>query len=146
MGPYTVSGGCHCGDVALKLHTVDNPALLEPRLCCCTYCSRQGAKYVSDPGGELTIEIATGAELVRYAFASGTAAFLTCGRCGVYLAAVCEIDGRTLAVVNANVLELALPEPKIANDFDDERESDRLARRARTWTPVRSPGAFADSG
>ena len=73
--------------------------------------------------------------LVRYRFGLGTADFLLCARCGVYVA--CVIDG-AFATVNVRALAEAsrftqAPRP---NDWSGESADERRARRRATWTPA----------
>jgi hypothetical protein len=76
--------------------------------------------------------------LSRYRFGLGTSEFFTCRRCGVYVAAVCVIDGATYASLNCNVLDdrAAFTQPALRVAYDQEAVADRLARRRRAWTPA----------
>jgi hypothetical protein len=130
-------GRCHCGELQLQLESKLSPEELPHRACSCDFCTRQGARYVSDPAGSLSIESRSAAGPSRYRFATGTADFLFCGRCGVYVGAVCEIEGARYAVINANTLENRLPTEAARKNCEGETEAERTARRARTWTPVR---------
>jgi hypothetical protein len=74
----------------------------------------------------------------RYRFALRTADFIVCRTCGVYVGAVCTIDGATYATLNANVLDdraafTGRPRPV---SFEGETAAERLARRCRAWTPA----------
>jgi hypothetical protein len=81
---------------------------------------------------------AQGAALVRYRFGLKTADFLICGRCGVYVASVCEVDGRPYAVINVNALaeRAAFVSPPVAMTYEGEDTAARMARRKQRWTPV----------
>jgi hypothetical protein len=78
--------------------------------------------------------------LVRYQFGTGTADFLICGRCGVYVGAQMTEDGRYYAIANLNTLDgggefVHTAEPM---DYSGEDSSARRARRASRWTPLGS--------
>jgi hypothetical protein len=73
-----------------------------------------------------------------YRFGSGTAEFLICRRCGVYIGAVGETAAGTRAVINTNCLDdrAAFTQQPTPVDHDSEATEDRLARRATHWTPA----------
>lgn len=82
---------------------------------------------------------ATTGTLRRYRFGLGITDMLICGDCGVYVAAMIEQDGRTLATLNANILDIrdALdPVPQLVS-YAGEAASDRVKRRFARWTPMR---------
>ena len=99
----SLEGACHCGAMGVALEIEDDTAL-SPRHCGCSFCQKHGSLYVSAPSGRLTITLAEPDRVSRYAFGHKTATFLICSRCGVEAAAVCEMDGRLYAVLNANLL------------------------------------------
>lgn len=121
-------GACHCGAVRFQCQ---GPLPQSCRLCQCSYCRKAGARWWSDPAATLVLQGAPAA----YRFGTRTADFLFCPRCGVLVAAYCEIDGRGYAVLNvANVEGLdAAALPWKAFSFDGEDEGARLARRRRNW-------------
>ena len=91
---------------------------------------------VSDPGGEAVL--ALGPETQRYRFATRTTDYLICGRCGVYVGAVAEIDGRPYATLNLNAfddprLDLAAEPVSYAGETAEQKAE----RRRRKWTPAR---------
>ncbi len=61
-----------------------------------------------------------------------------CRRCGVYVAAVATIDGKSYASLNCNVLEdrAAFVQPPQPVDYARENFVERMARRRRAWTPA----------
>lgn len=73
-----------------------------------------------------------------YRFGSGTAEFLLCRRCGVYVGAVCETSAGLRAVVNINCLDdrAAFTQAPAAPDYDGETTDARLDRRATNWMPA----------
>jgi len=70
-----------------------------------------------------------------YAFETKTAEFHVCSRCGVVPLSTSRIDDRLLAVVNVNTFDDVDPLllRKTSASLEGERESERLARRARNW-------------
>lgn len=91
---FVREGGCHCGNIRYSFQTTVPVAELPLRACACSFCTRHGARYTSDPGGKLMIDIAEDGVLSRYRFATQTAEFLVCTRCGVMSAVLARIDGR----------------------------------------------------
>jgi hypothetical protein len=136
-----IRGRCHCGNVAVALETKLAPNAIPLRACACSFCTRHGARALSDPAGRVTITVDDPARLVRYRFALRTADFLVCAACGVYVAAVLTGEGGTYATVNANVLEPweAFRRPASPVSYDGETESARRARRQAKWTPAVVP-------
>ncbi len=131
-------GRCHCGNLEVSFATARSPAELPLRECGCTFCRRHGATAVTDPTGFVEVRIRDRAEVSRYQFALRTAEFLVCRVCGVYVAAVCTTGGRTFATLNANVLDAraSFTSPPARVDYDGETAAQRVARRARGWTPA----------
>ncbi len=128
-----LTGSCHCDNISYRLYTAHQGDALSLRACGCSFCRRMGARYTSDPEGELCIAIADPAAVSRYHFASGTVAFLICARCGGMPAAVTEIGNRTHAVVNANTLDTPLDGDAPAVDFSGETPQEGEERRKRSW-------------
>ena len=129
----THAGGCHCGAVRF---TFDSDKPLAPRACQCGFCRRHGARSVSDPDGSVTLSIGPGT--LRYRFGLGITDFLICGRCGSYVAALAELDGRRFAVLNLNAFDD--PHPALtaaAFSYEGETAESRSARRRARWTPAR---------
>jgi hypothetical protein len=126
------SGSCHCGAIRLSF---ESGRPLAPRACQCTFCRKHGARTVSDPEG--SADIAVGPDALRYRFASHMADYLVCARCGVYVAAVAEIDGRGYATLNLNAFDdpqLELPATPIS--YDGETGAEKEERRRLRWTPL----------
>jgi len=134
---YIYPGGCHCHNVAIRLHSDKTPSELPLRSDSCSFCNKHRAVYTSDPRGEVFVEIGDANLLTRYRFGTRTADFLICKACGVFVAAY--MPEPSLAVVNANVLDARTD--FLANDLgvvdlDGESLDARLARRRARWTPV----------
>ena len=80
------------------------------------------------------------AAVSRYRFGQKTADFIFCIRCGGYLGAVTEEDGKPLMVINLRALD---PQPEglpVAQpmSYEGETTGDRNTRRAARWTPIAS--------
>lgn len=127
-------GGCHCGGLTVEFETAIAPEALPLRECQCKFCRMHGARNATDPAGRLRI-VAAAAALGRYRFALGTADFLVCRRCGVYVA--CTLDDR-VASLNTRVLDEAarLSGPVTPVRYDGETAAERRARRLSRWTPA----------
>ncbi len=137
MAAHEHSGRCHCGDVRWTLRSRLAASELPARACACGFCRAHGALSTSDPAGELRFDAA--ATLTRYRFATGTAEFLCCARCGVYVGALMEADdGRRYGIVNLRTLDGFRAETYAPRPFGYSGESadERRARRASRWTPA----------
>ena len=132
------TGGCHCGNVAVRFDATRPPGALGVRDCGCGFCQRHGARYACDPSGSLDVTVADQDRLIRYRFGHRVADFLVCAVCGVFVCAVTAHDGTTRAVLNINVLDTpdAFPAEATAMDYDGEGEDDRTSRWAARWTPA----------
>ncbi len=95
---------CHCGAIELNFELVQAPEHYQPRACDCDFCRRHSAAFVSDPAGSLSIRCTDAAKLGRYRQGSGTAECLLCRECGVFVGAICEVDGTRYGTVNRRVL------------------------------------------
>ncbi len=125
-------GRCHCGTIRLAFET-ERP--LAPRACQCSFCRKHGARTVSDPAGSAMLVL--GPETLRYRFGEEVTDFLICGRCGAYVGAVAETEGRLYATLNLNVFDephLDLAAAPVS--YDGEAREGRIARRAARWTPA----------
>lgn len=139
----SLRGGCHCGNLKVVFETAQDATTLALRACQCSFCLRHGGITTSDPAGRLVIEVRDPEQLQRYRFALGITDFLLCRTCGVYVAAIMESAGRSLGVLNVNVLDEREPfaRPTWPMEYGAEKVQDREARRAKVWMPVevRSP-------
>ncbi len=128
------AGSCHCGAVRIAFHSDKQPEDLGARSCQCGFCTKHNASWTSDPDGSVDITIS--GPVSRYRFGTGTADAIICANCGVATAVTCEIDGALYAVIRVDAFEsssefLAHAAPI---DFDGEDVSNRLKRRADSWT------------
>jgi hypothetical protein len=132
-----IGGGCHCGNISFQLDWHGDPGAIPARACSCSFCVKHGGVWTSEPRSSLAVEIGEAALATTYSFATGTAVFHVCARCGVVPLVTCKMGGRLYAVVNVNTLEgidpaiLQLAEA----DFEGEDLETRLARRRRNWIP-----------
>ena len=126
-------GQCHCGAIRLEF---ESEAEFAPRQCQCGFCRRHNVRMVSDPDGEVRLTL--GPETQRYRFATATTDYLICGRCGVYVGAIAEVEGCTYATLNLNAFDDAHPDLAAAPVFyDGETAEQKAERRLRKWTPAR---------
>ncbi len=131
-------GGCHCGAIAVELETARDPATLPLRACQCGFCRRHATRNTVDRDGRVRFLVDDA--VIRYRFGFGTADFLVCGRCGVYVG--CVLDD-AFASVNTRCLEDPagwFAREAGAADYDAESADERRARRRATWTPATVTG------
>ncbi len=131
-------GGCHCGNLRVVLRLPKAPEEVRLRACGCSFCRAHNTRTASDPNGAVDISADDWALVELYRFGTGTAEFVICKRCGVYIGAVGETAAGMRAVINTNCLDdraafTAQPNP---TDHEGEAREDRLARRAANWTPA----------
>lgn len=131
-------GSCHCGALAFEYETANAPAAWPVRACQCSFCLKHHGVYTSDPKGSVRFAHREPDCLTRYRFGHKTADFIFCGRCGGYLGAVTEEDGRALMVINLHAFDPPIEGLPAAQpmDYDGETTGDRGARRGQRWTPV----------
>ena len=127
-----------CGAIGFEYRTAVSPSEWSIRACQCRFCRAHDALSASDPDGELSFTAEDAGRLQRYRFALGTANFLLCRNCGVYIGAVIEVEGRLRGIINTHALidadpDTALPDPI---SYDGEDVSGRVSRRDECWMPV----------
>lgn len=133
-----LAGTCHCGGVEIEFQTRHPIGTIRIGRCDCSFCRRHGARTVSDPKGRATIREVRPGALRAYRFGLKTADFLLCAECGVYIAAVLEAEGRTVATLNVNQFDARDdfdPAPPLFS-YDGESAEERRARRLARWTPA----------
>jgi hypothetical protein len=130
-------GGCHCGNIRVRVRLTQRPAEMPVRSCACSFCRAQGTRTVSDPAGQADLW-ADWSLVQKYRFGSRTADYLLCRQCGVYIGAVCEMPDGCRAVINTLCLDdrAAFTQQATHPDYDRETMEVRLARRARNWMPA----------
>lgn len=134
-GINSLTGKCHCGNISYKFKTGKKIGDFSIRRCDCTYCTKTGARYISDPEGELEIQIQSNETSQNYQFGTKTASFVVCKNCGGVPVATCEIEGNTYGIVNINTLDEVEHFGRHANvmSYDGEALDDRLSRRQKNW-------------
>lgn len=134
-------GGCHCGNIHVRLQLSRPPEDNPIRACGCMFCRAHNPRMISDPGGLFEVRADDWSLVERYRFGTRTCDFLICRRCGVFIAAVAEMAEGVRAVVNVNCLDdrARFTAAPAMHDFDDETVESRLSRRAANWMPAVVP-------
>ena len=130
-------GSCHCGAVKIELTSAKQPAEMRIGRCACSFCRRHGARTMGDPGGSVEFRAAPNA-VSRYRFGLGITDYLLCDKCGTYVGAIMEDEGRSIGIVNVNMLDIRDtfdPAPPL-HVYDGENVEKRRARRRKFWMPA----------
>ena len=130
-----IHGKCHCGNISFSLAWEPDPAEIPARACSCSFCTKHGGVWTSNPNGSLKVLVKDPSLVSRYSFGTRTAEFHTCARCGIVPVVTSRIDGHLYAVVSINAFEgvdQSLLRRAPAR-FDGEGTDSRLARRKRSW-------------
>ena len=130
-----IHGKCHCGNISFSLTWEPSPAEIPARACTCSFCSKHGGVWTSNPRGALKVVVGDPSLVSRYAFGTRTADFHVCTRCGIVPLATSLIDGRLYAVVSVNAFEGVDPAllRRSPAHLEGEEKDSRLARRKRSW-------------
>ena len=131
-------GGCHCGNLKVRLRLSQPPAEVLLRACGCSFCRRHNTRTASDPQGAVDIWADDWSLVQLYRFGTKTAEFVICRECGVYIGAIGDTPSGKAAVINTTCLDdrpLFTREPA-PTDHDGEATESRLGRRAASWTPL----------
>jgi hypothetical protein len=130
-----INGKCHCGNIAFELAWQGEPPEIPARACNCSFCTKHGGVWTSNPRSHLEVTIRDVSLVSKYTFGSHTAIFHVCSRCGAVPFVTSEIANNCYAVVNVNVLENVDSSwlRPAAVTFEDEDFESRLARRKRNW-------------
>ena len=130
-----IQGSCHCGNVEFDLAWDGDPPQIPARACSCSFCTKHGGVWTSQPTARLRVRLADPSVVSQYAFGTRTATFHVCSRCGVVPFVTSEIDAHLYAVVNVNALHGIDPQwlQRASADFEGEAVESRLARRQRNW-------------
>jgi hypothetical protein len=130
-----IDGKCHCGNIAFKLEWEGAPPEIPARACGCSFCTKHGGVWTSNPRSTLAVTVRDPGLVSKYAFGTRTATFHVCSRCGTVPFVTSEIDSHLYAVVNVNVLENVDPSwlRRASVSFEGEDAESRLARRTRNW-------------
>jgi hypothetical protein len=130
-----IHGKCHCGNISFSLSWEPDPAEIQARACNCSFCSKHGGVWTSNPRGALEVRVKDPALVSKYAFGTRTAEFHICARCGIVPVVTSLIDDHLYAVVSVNAfdgIDQSLLRSAPAS-FDGEATESRLARRKRNW-------------
>src|SRR5580700_8890146 len=99
------AGGCHCGNIHVRLRLSETPERTPVRTCTCSFCRSHNPRMISDPAGLLELSADDWSLVELYRFGTRTADFVICRRCGVFIAAVSDLSTQPQAVVNMNCLD-----------------------------------------
>jgi hypothetical protein len=132
-----IHGSCHCGNISFELSWEHSPKEIPARACGCSFCTKHGGVWTSNPNGGLKVSIKDRSLVSEYAFGTETAVFHICRQCGVVPVVTSEIAGRLYAVVSVNAFNDVEPSllQRSPVSFEGESTQSRLARRARNWVP-----------
>lgn len=130
-----LTGQCHCGNIAFELDWPEASPRIPARACGCSFCVKHGGVWTSHPEAALAVHVHDPAQVSTYEFATRTATFHICARCGVVPMATSTIDGHMYAVVSVNTLDNVDPArfDRAGANFEGEAVNSRLARRERNW-------------
>ena len=130
-----IEGKCHCGNISFRLDWKGDPQEIPARACGCSFCTKHGGVWTSNPASSLTVAIGEPALVSEYAFGTRTATFHVCSRCGAAPLVTSRIADHLYAVVNVNVLENIEPSRirRASANFEGEDVESRLERRKRNW-------------
>lgn len=133
---HELNGGCHCGNITLKLGLARAPDSYEPRSCDCDFCRKHRASYISDPQGTLLVRIRNQEDSGIYRQGSGAAECLLCRNCGVLVGALYRMENALYATVNVNVIEpgttWGAEQPVSPRKLS---ETDKIKRWQQLWFP-----------
>ena len=87
-----IHGKCHCGNISFSLTWEPDPAEIPARACTCSFCTKHGGLWTSNPSGALEVVVKDPSLVSKYAFGTRTAEFHTCARCGVVPVVTSRID------------------------------------------------------
>jgi hypothetical protein len=126
---------CHCGNISFSLTWEPDPAEIPARACSCSFCTKHGGVWTSNPSGALRVAVKEASLVSKYAFGTRTAEFHICARCGIVPVVTSRIGDRLYAVVSVNAFEGIAQSllRRASASFDGEETESRLARRKRNW-------------
>jgi hypothetical protein len=130
-----IHGKCHCGNISFSLTWEPDPIEIPARACNCSFCTKHGGVWTSNPSGALEIIVKRPSLVSKYAHGTRTAEFHICARCGIVPVVTSRIEGHLYAVVSVNAFE-GIDQSLLRHSpasFDGEGNDSRLARRKRNW-------------
>jgi len=130
-----IHGSCHCGNIGFTLGWEPDPREIPARACDCTFCTKHGGVWTSNPEGNLRVDVKDPVLVSKYSFGTGTAVFHVCSRCGAVPVVTSRIDGALYAVVSVNAFDDVDPTllKRAPISFEGEAVDKRLERRKRGW-------------
>lgn len=130
-----IHGKCHCGNISFSLTWEPDPAEIPVRICTCSFCTKHGGAWTSNPSSTLEVVVKDPSLVSKYAFGTRTAEFHTCARCGIVPVVTSRIDDHLYAVVNVNAFDNVDQSlfRRAAASFDGEGKESRHSRRKRNW-------------
>ena len=131
-------GGCHCGNIHVRLRLSKPPEDNPVRTCSCSFCRSHNTRMISDPAGLFEVSADDWSLVELYRFGTRTADFLICRRCGVFIAAISDLKTKPSAVVNVNCLDdrARFTAEAKTHEFQGETLEARSSRRAANWMPA----------
>ncbi len=130
-----IHGSCHCGNISFELTWEPDPSEIPARACSCSFCTKHGGVWTSNPNGSLGVNVEEPSLVSRYSFGTRTAVFHICSRCGIAPVVTSVVENHLYAVVSVhafNNVEQSLLRRAPAS-FEGESVESRLARRKRNW-------------
>jgi hypothetical protein len=132
-----IEGGCHCKNIEYAFETTMPIEQLYFRECGCTFCSKQGAIYTSDPSGIIDINIKDKEKIIIYTFSTEVVEFIICKQCGVMPYVVMRLDQALYAVINIRTSNIDLAGKEIKKiKINTETKIDSIKRRLKYWSKL----------
>src|SRR5689334_9018957 len=97
-----IRGRCHCGNISFALTWEPDPVEIPARACTCSFCTRHGGVWTSNPKSALEVLVSHPTQVSKYEFGTCTAHFHVCTRCGVVPVCTSRLDDKLYAVVNVS--------------------------------------------
>ncbi|AQA19583.1 hypothetical protein BST95_16415 [Halioglobus japonicus] len=132
---YHYQGECRCGSATLDLSLPKPLSEYSPRACDCSFCTRRGAAYLSDPAGQLTVTFAAEPPQVRQG--SDQAVFLLCPNCERLICGVIADGDGYIGAINCQasaMFDVTLPSTPASPQQLSATET--LTRWRQVWFPV----------
>ena len=130
-----IQGSCHCGNISFELAWEPDPAEIPARACSCSFCTKHGGVWTSNPTASLKVGVREPSLVSKYSFGTCTAVFHICSRCGIVPVVTSLIDDKLYAVVGVNAFDNVDPSllRRAQASFEGEDVGPRLTRRRRNW-------------